>query len=186
MISKQQFRLVLALIGLLATLVLLSCKSRQVALNKHSSASQSKTKTIDKSVDSLSVTLINKSVTKNTKTDSTKTFETDSSLVSADSIWLYKSGDIKAKGNAKVIKKSKKQVNVNTKEVDEEIKDLIERLEHKHEADIVAVEEVKKADKGLVKEVVSKPSMMVVLIPILIVALIAFVAVKWNWLKTLI
>lgn len=181
MLSKQHFRLILVLIGLIGTFLLLSCKSRQVALNKHSSASQSTTKITDKSVDSLSVTVINKSVTKTIKTDSTKTFQSDTLEVTADSIWVDVAGNVKAKGNAKATKKSKKQVNVNTKEVDEEIKELIENLEYKHEANIEAVKEVKIKEESLVKETVSKPSIMTTIALWLLISAVIFAV--WKMVK---
>lgn len=183
MLSKQQFRLVLVLIGLIATIMLLSCKSRQVALNKHSLTSQSTTKVTDKSVDSSSVTLTDKIVTTNTKTDNSQTYETDSLEVKADSIWVDKAGNVKAKGNANVKKKLKSQTSVNTKEVDSQIKDLVETIEHKREANIVSVKEEKKVEKEKVKTTVSKPTIYAILIPVIIIALLAFIVMKWKWLK---
>lgn len=185
----KQYKRGLIVIFLYVSLFLIigtSCRTRQVSAQKESFSDKSQTEEQTKVKEKSQEKVKDKSKVTITQSDTSKTTEVEETEITADEIVVEKDGKTTYKGNVKV--KGKKRVDSakGSQSRLESLKDVStdksvskdSTSKKSEDKDIKSGEKKKDTD-------VSNVSLMPFVVLVGILLLIAFVAVRWNWLRSL-
>lgn len=185
---KQQKRLFIVIFLYLAliSILLSGCRTKKVAIDIEKSSDKTKTEESTKVKTDIQESTKEKEKTTITTKDSTESKETDETEITADVITKDKDGNLTFKGNAKF--KGKKQLNISGKKESrsESLKEASTDKSLKKDSTGKKSEEknidtFKKKKDADIRSI----SWLTIATPMLIVLVIAFIAVRWNWLGAL-
>ena len=185
--QSKRFLIIAYLWVALILIALTSCRTKKVSIDIQKSSDKTKIEEKSEVKTKVETKTEDKSKVTETKNNNSKITEKQTTTITADSIIQDKDGSLVFKGNVEF--KSEKQVdsNLNKKSVLETLKDLsTDSKELKEELNEKTEQrDIKEFKKKKSTEILSFP-WIAIAIPVCILLLLAFIAVRWNWLKRLV